>query len=65
MQNKSDNTGFNAEEAADTINIRQELEKYLFHWKWFFSMYDTFISWSIFLFKIRNTFIQCGNYDHD
>ena len=36
MQNTSNNTGFNAEEAADTINIRQELEKYLFHWKWFF-----------------------------
>jgi tyrosine-protein kinase Etk/Wzc len=36
MQNTNDTTGFNAEEAADTINIRQELEKYLFHWKWFF-----------------------------
>ena len=36
MQNTNDTSGFNAEEAADTINIRQELEKYLFHWKWFF-----------------------------
>ena len=35
MQNTNDTSGFNAEEAADTINIRQELEKYLFHWKWF------------------------------
>jgi capsular exopolysaccharide synthesis family protein len=36
MQNTNDTAGFNGEEAADTINIRQELEKYLFHWKWFF-----------------------------
>jgi capsular exopolysaccharide synthesis family protein len=36
MQNTNDTTSFNAEEAPDTINIKQELEKYLFHWKWFF-----------------------------
>ena len=36
MQNTNDTSGFNAEEAADTINIKEELGKYLFHWKWFF-----------------------------
>jgi tyrosine-protein kinase Etk/Wzc len=36
MQNTNENTGFNAQDATDTINIREELEKYLFHWKWFF-----------------------------
>jgi len=36
MQNTNDTSGFNAEEAADTTNIKEELGKYLFHWKWFF-----------------------------
>jgi tyrosine-protein kinase Etk/Wzc len=35
MQNTNDTTGFNAQEASETINMREELEKYLFHWKWF------------------------------
>ena len=35
MQNSEDNTGYNAQEASDTVNIKEELEKYLFHWKWF------------------------------
>ncbi|MFT4800367.1 MAG: tyrosine-protein kinase Etk/Wzc, partial [Flavobacteriaceae bacterium] len=35
MQNLNDTTGYNPQEASDTLNIKEELEKYLFHWKWF------------------------------
>ena len=35
MQIHKENTSFNGNEDADTLNIREELEKYLFHWKWF------------------------------
>ncbi|MGK0420352.1 MAG: capsular exopolysaccharide synthesis family protein [Polaribacter sp.] len=35
MQNTNDTSGFNAQKSQDSMNIREELEKYLFHWKWF------------------------------
>ena len=35
MQNNKENTAFSEHELSDTFNIRAELEKYLFHWKWF------------------------------
>ena len=35
MQNNKENTAFSEHESSDTLNIRAELEKYLFHWKWF------------------------------
>ncbi|TXD47378.1 Wzz/FepE/Etk N-terminal domain-containing protein, partial [Polaribacter sp. IC063] len=35
MQENNKNFGGSQIENADTINIREELEKYLVHWKWF------------------------------
>ncbi|MFT5791828.1 MAG: tyrosine-protein kinase Etk/Wzc, partial [Saprospiraceae bacterium] len=35
MQNTNDTTGFNLEQAEDNFNIKEELGKYLFQWKWF------------------------------
>ena len=33
---KNDNMLKSQLEEVDTLNIREELEKYLIHWKWFF-----------------------------
>ncbi|WP_166385438.1 GumC family protein [Polaribacter sp. 11A2H] len=35
MQTQKENTSFKSNEEGETLNIREELEKYLFHWKWF------------------------------
>ena len=35
MQLHKENTSFKGNEEGETLNIREELEKYLFHWKWF------------------------------
>ena len=35
MQINKENTSLNIDEGSDVLNIREELEKYLFHWKWF------------------------------
>ena len=35
MQNNKENTAFSEHESLDISDIRAEVEKYLFHWKWF------------------------------
>ncbi|WP_165732985.1 polysaccharide biosynthesis tyrosine autokinase [Polaribacter sp. 20A6] len=35
MQEHQENTVLSGNEKPDTLNIREELDKYLFHWKWF------------------------------
>ena len=38
MQNTTHHNAFSGlQEASDTVHIKQELEKYWWHWRWFFA----------------------------
>ena len=52
MQNNKENTAFSEHESSDTLNIRAELEKYLFHWKWFVLGFIISVIGAYFFFKI-------------
>lgn len=51
MQNSKENTPYNLNEGSDIVNIREELEKYLFYWKWF--VLGIAISLAIAFFYLR------------
>ena len=51
-----DKESINTQESGDTINIREELEKYLIHWKWF--LVGVVLSISLAFIYLRYTIPQ-------
>ena len=64
MQNTTHHNAFSdLQEASDTVHIKQELEKYWWHWRWFFAAVFIALLGAFFFFKIQHTTLQC-HYQH-
>lgn len=51
MQVHKDSNSLNFDESTETINIREEIEKYIYHWKWF--VLGVFVSFILAFLYLR------------